>query len=110
MKLSRKPSRIVGLRVGEIAVNLLSPGNSTLVAKFVLLRDPELGDNMNAGLFTKTNWRPETTEAFKTFIHALEDDAVQDLFGDGPVEDVPEEETRDSVLKFPSVPVLGKSK
>lgn len=109
MKLSHQPSRIVGLRVGEVAINLLSPGASSVVAKFVLLRDPSQGDTVNSGQFTKVHWSPEAIQAFERFIDALEDDAVRDLFGNaGDVETVLE--TQNSGLKFPLVPVLGGSK
>jgi len=80
-----------------------------VAAKFVLLRDPSQGDNVNAGQYTKVQWSAEAVQAFERFIDAIEDDAVQDLFGDvGEVETVPD--SKSSGLKFPPVPVLGGSK
>lgn len=109
MKLINKPSRIVGLRVGEVSINLLSPGASSVVAKFILLRDASKGDNINAGQFSKAHWSPETLEAFEHFIDALEGDAVRDLFGDVG-DEIDDTSERDLSLKFPSVPILGRSK
>lgn len=108
MKLSKSPNSIVGLRVGEVAIDLTSPSRTTLTAKFFLLRDPELGENINAGQFSKTQWSDAAIQAFQQFIDMLEDDAMQDLFGEVGGDGTTKQQ--DTGLKFPSVPILGGSK
>ncbi len=104
MKLSNKPCRIIGVRVGEVTANLLSPTASTLSAKFVLLGP----DGQNNGSFTKeASWGEKTVEAFKNFIDMMEADVLMTLF-----DDQAESEATDqpSGLSFPPVPTLGGRK
>ena len=109
MKLSRSSCKIVGLRIGELKLDTINPPSSLLIAKFVLLKDPTQGDdNINAGQYTKHNWSPTTIEAMNRFIECAESDAIRDLFGEG--EEVAQATTQDDPgLKFPSIPVLGRS-
>lgn len=103
MKLSHKPCRITGLRVGEVTANLLALESSTLSIKFVLL-----GQNaQNFGALTKVTWSERTLAAFRDFIDAAEEDALEALFDDDSGQTVTEEPSH---LSFPPIPVLGGPK
>ena len=104
MKLSRKPCRIVGVRVGEATLNLLSPYDTSITAKFVLLGDPGRGEQLNSGSFTKSQWSNETLVALGKLIECMEQDALVDLFDpDGETST----KTEPVGLSFPPVPTLG---
>ena len=47
MKLTKEPCKIVGIRVGEFRADLLT--GIKLSADFILLRDPEKSEGLNAG-------------------------------------------------------------
>jgi hypothetical protein len=79
VKLTKSPCRIVGVRVGEINADLLSA--TRLSVRFVLLRDPESSDGLNAGQYSKDrDFSPRTIEAFEKFVECLEEDALVELF------------------------------
>lgn len=104
MKLSRKPCRIVGVRVGEVAANLLAPSAGSVSAKFFLLGQ----DGQNLGSYTvDRGWGEKTIEAFHKFIETMEADALAVLFDDESEGSVTAEPTG---LTFPSVPTLGGPK
>ncbi len=106
MKLSARPSRIVGIRTGEISFNNLGPGGA-LQAKFQLLGDPKTGDQLHLGAYTKTQWSKRAIEALETFLEVLEEEAMVDVFGGDGGAVV---QSTDAPLSFPQVPVLGGPK
>jgi hypothetical protein len=109
MKLSRKPCKIVGLRLGELTLNLLAA--PIISGKFVLVREPSEGNtNVNAGSYSKNNWSEQTIEALQKFIDSAEQDALVDLFDDAGQEGDDEESSEPAGLSFPAVPVLGGPK
>jgi len=81
MKLTQYPSKIVGVRVGEVELSLVvSP---SLLVKYVMLRNPEDSnlDGVNAGKYTKSGpWSEKVREALEVFINALEEEALPELF------------------------------
>jgi len=82
VKLCKSPSKIVGVRVGEIEANLLNTHH--LKVRFALLRDPEGEEGPNAGSYLKdsqdSEFSPEVLIAFKAFIDALEESVLVELF------------------------------
>lgn len=103
MKLSKKPCRVVGVRLGEASITLLNLSQPGVSAKFVLLGD----GGQNSGSYTKTSWSKEVWEAFEKFVEAVETDALKDLFDDDQTQAVTEQPTN---LSFPTVPQLGGTK
>jgi len=114
MKLVREPSKIVGVRVGEFSVNMITGGG--LKAKYVLLRDPE-GDHegINAGSYTKeADFSEDTMEALQRLIVCMENDVVPELFEvkrklpeDLKPSPSAEEKDDEDRLDFPQIPTLG---
>jgi len=120
MRLTGSPSKIVGVRVGEVELNLVVA--PSLMVKYVLLRNPEDSklDGVNAGKYTKAGpWSEKVREALDTFISALEEDVLPELFdipGDkrGTELDPPTSRLDDAAKKQAddhlSFPTLGGSK
>lgn len=104
MKLSTKPCRIVGVRVGEVAFSLLNPASGKISAKFALIGE----DGSSFGAFTKEGgWSEEVVKALTGLVDALEGAALEALFDDQGQHEATHEP---SELKFPMVPTLGGPK
>jgi hypothetical protein len=70
-------SRIVGVQVGEVSMNLINPNSPPLTAVFALVRD----DNEMAGRVEKrAEWSDKTHKLMKEFIDSLELDMADALF------------------------------
>ncbi len=106
MKLSRKPCRILGVRVGEVAANLLAPSAVSVSAKFFLI-GPE-GEGLGSYTIDR-GWGPKTVEAFQNLVEAMELDALVRLFDD-EAEVATAQPTSLSFPQVPTVPTLGGSK
>ena len=119
MILTKADSKIVGVRAGEIDIDLItSPG---MTVKFILLRDPgdEKLDGMNAGKYTRNGpWSEKVRSALEAFLTALEEEVLPELFAipgdkrgtetDSPT---PESDTEDGTDgKSLSFPTLGGNK
>lgn len=111
MKLTKSPCKIIGLSVGEVSANLLNPDSGKLEVKFVLLRDPEIADGLNAGQYTKNReWSEKTKEAFWYFMECAEEDALKEVFDvKGDSSELIEDSSEKDGLSFPEVPTLGDS-
>lgn len=109
MKLVRWPCKIVGLRVGEIKVDLLR-GPILLSANYVLLRDPEKNDGANAGRYDKNrDWSERASKALEAFIEVLEEEALPEIFeveGDDRLRTL-DDATKENEEKPLSFPTLG---
>ncbi len=108
MMLSRRPCKIIGVRLGEASINLIT--SPKLNAKFILLGNSEFGDNLHAGAYSKTSWSEETIAALGRFIECAERDALADLFDDQGQELQAEETKPADALSFPQLPTLGGPK
>jgi 2-keto-3-deoxy-galactonokinase len=74
-------TRIVGLRLGEVEINLVHGFPGVLHAKFVLIKD----DGSNCGQVTRNlDWSEKTSEALRVFAEALEEDVYADYFKGAP--------------------------
>lgn len=116
MKLVKSPCKIVGVRVGEIAADLIT--SKGLRVKYVLLRNPKDDlDGINAGQYTKEReFSDKTMEALEHFVSCLEDDVLPELF-EVARKDLPdelkvkktttEEKDDEDRLDFPRIPTLG---
>lgn len=70
-------SRIVGVRLGEVTINLIQQGVSPLVAVFALVRD----DGELAGRVEKRfEWSERTKKLLSEFQVSLELDMAESLF------------------------------
>lgn len=114
MKLTRSPSLITGVRVGEIKLNLLNA--PSMHVDYILLRDPQkpMVEGINAGRYTKSaEWEPKVQEALEKFIEALEEAVLPELFEvdrDNRVQEAQQQRKDDGApdrLSFPGVPTLG---
>lgn len=106
MKLSQSKCQVVGLRAGEIEINLLNPLQPAVVAKFMLLRD----DGTHAGMYTKGNsWGEDTVKAFENFIDKLEEEVLSELF-DEEVSSQPQELVDGGSTASQDRPTLGDGK
>ena len=111
MILTKADSKIVGVRAGEVDIDLLTtPG---LKVSFVLLRDPnskEL-DGINAGKYTRNGpWSEKVRNALEVFITTLEEEVLPELFaipGDKRAAEAglptPEPEKEEDPLSFPTL-------
>ena len=114
MKLVKAPSKIVGVRVGEISADLIT--SKGMCIKYVLLRDIEGDyDGVNAGSYTKEReFSEKTMKALDNFVSCLEEDVLPELFEVKRI-DLPEdlkpkgptEKDDKDRLEFPKLPVLG---
>jgi predicted dinucleotide-binding enzyme len=105
MKLSTDPCQIVGVRAGEIEINLLNPEQPTVNTKFVLLRE----DGTHAGQYSKSAaWSDKAVKAFQEFISAMEDDVIRELFVSS--EETPQVVVGDQSPAPQDVPTLGDKK
>jgi hypothetical protein len=109
MRLTDHKCKIVGVRVGEIAANLLKLEDPKLLVKFVLLRDPSKSpDGINSGMYSKElDWSERTKQAFEEFVHSLEDDALHELFELGDLYEASDALPDTEKLSIPKVPLLG---
>ena len=81
MKLSEAPTKIVGVQIGEVALNLIRQRgpDPMLKARFALLTDKgptgflDLDDRFG-------QWSEKTMIAMKGFTEALEEDALREIF------------------------------
>ena len=81
MILTQKPSKIVGVRVGELEANLLNPDRPKMTVRYVLLRDPEKTDGVHAGQYSKDReFGQRVVDAFHEFIKVLEEEVLVELF------------------------------
>lgn len=105
MKLSTDPCQVVGVRAGEIEINLLNPDRPVVQTKFVLIRE----DGTHAGQYSKAAaWSDKAVKAFEEFIDALEEDVLRELF---QVQDDPPQSVVGGESQTPQdVPTLGDKK
>ena len=75
--------RILGIQLGEAALNLILPGEVPIKAKFALLDE----DGSPCGSFVKHNgWSESTLEALRALANAIEADAIGHVFEGDAVE------------------------
>jgi hypothetical protein len=80
MKLSEAPSKIVGIQVGELALNLIRTGVPMLQVKFSLLTE-EHGSTAFMDVSDAVSiWSSKVLDAMKAFTDAIEEDALKILF------------------------------
>jgi hypothetical protein len=70
-------SRIVGIRLGELEIDLIRGFPAIMKAKFALLRD----DGAHCGQVTKeVDWSDKTSTALQALAEALEEDIFAEVF------------------------------
>lgn len=89
MKLSETPSKIIGVTLGEVTLNLMT-GGYPLKAKFALVTKE--GD-LTGFMEIAADWPPNILEALQVFIGALEETALQRITDHTPSEAKPETPT-----------------
>jgi hypothetical protein len=92
-------SRISGLRVGEVELDLISHADAIVRVRFAYVRE----DGATAGSFNKNGgWSEATQAALQRFVEALEADGFRETFqGEaGPPEDGEEPAPTDEVKQF----------
>jgi hypothetical protein len=77
---SEGASRINGVRLGELSVNLQGP--SVVMAATVGLVDTESGDSFGR-LMQNTSWSEETLEKLQELIFCIERDVCKTVFDEG---------------------------
>lgn len=83
MTSSRSKSRIVGVTLGEAAINLRKPGIPPLTADFGMVRD----DEEFVGLYQRRfEWSEKTMKALAALQASMEQDAIDHLFEEQPPE------------------------
>lgn len=83
MKLSTSKSRIVGVQLGELHLNVVWPNAPPMVATFGLLGE----DGSVRGRFdVRDGWSKATQEALQGLLDALEDDALHRMFVVAPMD------------------------
>lgn len=103
MIFSKSPCKIIGLRVGEVAINLINPDQAQVAVKFLLMRE----DGTHAGLYSKSDsWGDEATQAFEDFMTAMEKDVLNEVFEES-TEEAPQDGGGKMSLPTQDVPTLG---
>lgn len=75
MKLSTDKSKIVGLRLGELEVNMLGE-HMTVKAHFALLRE----DGSTVGKVTRSSWGAKTHAALAALADTMEEEMLGEVF------------------------------
>ncbi len=97
MKLCEAPTKIVGVQVGEVAIDLIRIGAQALKVKMAVFSDDgpvgfmEMGDS--------GHWSQKSLDAMKMFTEALEEDALKVIFK------IPTQDTETSSTDKVSEPV-----
>ncbi len=81
MKLSKNPSRIVGLIMGDVTVNIVP--ELKMQARFALL-DAE--GSVVGQTSRGRDWSPKVQEALVALIDAMESDELANMFGEEPAD------------------------
>ncbi len=82
MKLSEAPTKIVGLQVGEISLDLIRSGLPMLKVRFALLTEDGPKAFMDVGELG--NWSQKSLDAMRAFTEALEEDGLNLIFRTSP--------------------------
>lgn len=78
MKMSTAKPKIVGVQLGEAAINYVRPGEPPITAKFLLLAE---GGGAVCGHMTKGgNWSEKSLAALQALVDSLEEDALSHIF------------------------------
>lgn len=79
MKLSEAASKIIGIQVGELAIDLIRSGLPNVKVRFALLAE----EQSIAGFMDIDNmghWSQKTLDAMRAFTEALEEDGLRIIF------------------------------
>lgn len=83
MRMSETPAKIVGVQLGEAAINFIRPGEVPIKAKFALMNKE--GDVV--GFVDVSNgWSDRAQEAMRAFSEVLEAEVMVRLFEGQPSE------------------------
>lgn len=102
MKLSEAPTKIFGIQVGDLTIDLIRTGIPTIRVKFALLTEEHGPTAFMDVSDTVSIWSPKTLEAMRAFTESLEEDALKFVFKvDGTqVTETPKDETSDGPAQF----------
>lgn len=78
MKLSEAPTKIIGVQVGELALDLIRSGMPSLKVRFALLTEDGPKAFMDVGELG--NWSQKSLDAMRAFTEALEEDGLNLIF------------------------------
>lgn len=84
MKLCELPTKIIGVQVGELSLDLIRMGVPALKVRVALCTDD--GPVGFVDLADPSRWSKKTLDAMRAFTEALEEDALQVIFRT-PVQD-----------------------
>lgn len=78
MKLCEAPTKIVGVQVGEVSIDLIRVGIPALKVRFAMLTDEGPVGFTDVGDIGQ--WSQKSLDAMRAFTEALEEDALRIIF------------------------------
>lgn len=76
MKLSEAPTKVIGVQVGELAIDLIRSGVPALKVRIAMFTDAGVVGFMDIA----DKWSKKSMDAMQAFIEALEEDALEVIF------------------------------
>lgn len=96
MKLSEAPTKIIGIQVGEVTIDLIRSGVPALKVRLAMFTDEGPVAFMDVG--DAGQWSNKSIDAMRAFTEALEEDALRLVFK------VPTQDTETTQANGPNEP------